>query len=47
MAISSRKMKIKAGYQEKWVLSVLLEATDPLGADMICGGELHLRRKEG
>lgn len=41
MVISSRKMKIKAGYQEKWVLSVPLEATDTLEADVICGGELH------
>lgn len=40
-------MKINAGYQEKRVLSVLLEATDILEADMICGGELHLFRKEG
>lgn len=40
-------MKIRAVYQEKWVLSVLLEETDILEADVICWGELHSCRKEG
>lgn len=47
MELSSRKLKIKAGFQEMWVLSVLMEATDTMEADMICWGELHLSRKEG
>lgn len=45
--ISSRKLKIKVGFQETWALSSLTEATNAMGTNMICGGELLLSRKEG
>ena len=47
MEISSRKLKSKAGFPEIWELSGLMEATDTMRADMICGRELHLSRKKG
>lgn len=44
--ISSRKLKIKVGFQETWALSLLMEATNTMGTNTICGGELLLSRKE-